>query len=94
MPRVRSRAEHDISIAFPEPTLIVGLDIGTQSLKAVVATDGLEVLGQSSVAYEPSYPHPGAAEQDTHVWERALAPAIKSALEAAKVDSGDVQALS
>lgn len=73
--------------------MIVGLDIGTQSLKAVIATDRLEVLGQSSVAYEPSYPHPGAAEQDTLVWERALAPAIKSALEAAKVDARKVQAL-
>lgn len=73
--------------------MIVGLDIGTQSLKAVVTTEGLEVLGQASVAYEPSYPRPGAAEQDVAVWEKALAPAIGRALEAAGADAGDVQAL-
>ncbi len=73
--------------------MIVGLDIGTQSLKAVVTDDGLEVLGEAFVSYEPSYPHPGAAEQDTEVWDRALAPAIKRALAAAKVQAADVHAL-
>jgi sugar (pentulose or hexulose) kinase len=53
--------------------LIVGLDIGSQSAEAVVANDGLEVLGEGSVSFEPSFPYPGAAEQDPSVWEHALA---------------------
>jgi xylulokinase len=73
--------------------LIIGLDIGTQSLKAVVTTEGLELIGEASVAYEPSYPRPGEAEQDTEVWERALGPAIERALEAARVRSDCIRAL-
>ncbi len=73
--------------------MIVGIDIGTQSLKAVVTNEGLEVLGEASVGYEPSYPRPGAAEQDTDVWEQALGPAIKRALAAAKARATDVRAL-
>jgi xylulokinase len=76
-----------------ERILIIGLDIGTQSLKAVVANERLEVLGDGYQSYEPSFPYPGAAEQDAEVWEHALAPAIKQALDAARVRSIDIRAL-
>lgn len=61
----------------------VGVDIGTQSLKAVVVDDELRVRGEASEAYEPEYPRPGWAQQDPAVWERALAPAIARARAAA-----------
>lgn len=63
--------------------MIVGVDIGTQSLKAVVTGDDLALLGEASTAYRPSYPRPGWAEQDPRLWEAALAPTIARALTAA-----------
>lgn len=73
--------------------MIVGLDIGTQSLKAVVTDERLCVLGEASSAYEPAYPRPGWAEQDVGLWERALAPTIARALARAGVDARTVAAL-
>jgi len=73
--------------------VIVGLDIGTQSLKAVVCDDRLAVLGSGAVGYAPEYPAPGRAEQDPGLWERALGPAIAAALDAAGVAPGAVAAL-
>ena len=60
--------------------LVVGIDIGTQSLKAVVCGDDLAVLGEGHRGYATEYPRPGWAEQDPALWEAALAPSIASAL--------------
>jgi xylulokinase len=73
--------------------VFVGIDIGTQSLKAVVCDKSFAVLGAHAVAYATRYPAPGFAEQDPAQWEQALAPAIAGALTAAKVDGADVKAL-
>ncbi len=73
--------------------MIVGIDIGTQSLKAVVAGGDLRPRGQAAVAYRPSFPRPGWAEQDPQLWERALGPAIAGALELAGCAPGSVQTL-
>jgi xylulokinase len=63
----------------------LGIDVGTQSLKAVVLDANLRLLGSGSVSYQPSFPRPGWAEQDPSVWSRALRPAIATALAAAGV---------
>lgn len=73
--------------------MIIGIDIGTQSLKAVVLDDGMNVRGEAASAYEPDFPKPGWAEQDPKVWEAALQPAIAQALESAGAGAGDVTAL-
>lgn len=73
--------------------VVVGIDLGTQSLKAVVCNDQLDVLGAHAVAYATSNPRPGWAEQDVRVWEAALAPAVAGALRAAGVHANDVAAV-
>ncbi len=73
--------------------MIVGVDIGTQSLKAVVTDAELRPRGQAAIAYRPSFPRPGWAEQDPQLWERALGPAIARALGAAGCAPDAVQAL-
>jgi len=73
--------------------LVVGLDLGTQSLKAVVCDEALVVRGQCSIAYATSHPFPDRAEQDPRLWEAALAPAIGGALEAAGVRADDIAAI-
>lgn len=60
--------------------MIVGIDIGTQSLKAVVLAPEMKIIGEHAVPYSPSFPQAGWAEQDPRLWERALGPAIQGAL--------------
>lgn len=76
-------------------TLLLGIDSGTQSTKALVvdARDG-KVLGAGQVAYEllPDLP-PGAKEQHPHTWRDATARAIKAALRQAKARAGEVKAI-
>ena len=72
---------------------VVGIDIGTQSLKAVVCDEHLAVLGQHQVPYPTDHPEPDRAEQDPGRWEAALLPAITGALAAARVGASDVVAL-
>ncbi|MGH6879879.1 xylulokinase [Hypericibacter sp.] len=73
--------------------MIVGVDVGTQSLKAVVADSALKLRGRAAEAYKPSFPQPGWAEQHPGLWERALGPAIAAALAQAGVGPGQIEAL-
>lgn len=67
--------------------LWLGLDVGTQSTKAVLwepggAGDGGggRVLAEASAGYETAYPRPGWAEQDPRDWEQAIGEAIATAI--------------
>jgi xylulokinase len=73
--------------------MIVGIDIGTQSLKVAVTDRALKVCGEASTAYRPHFPQPGWAEQEPALWERALAPTIARALEQAGARPAEVAAL-
>lgn len=76
-------------------TLLIGIDSGTQSTKALVvdAKDG-RVLGSGSQAYDliPNLP-PGAKEQHPHTWRDATAAAIRQAMRQAKVARDEVKAI-
>lgn len=73
--------------------MFLGIDIGTQSLKAVVIDAGLAVRGEGSVPYQPSFPQPGWAEQSPLLWLDALKPAIGRALLAAGIKAADIEAI-
>ncbi len=75
------------------PRLLVGVDLGTQSLKAVVCDENLAVLGSHAVPVTTVYPPGGGAEQDPRAWDAALAPAIGGALAAAGATAADVVAV-
>src|SRR5438874_12530069 len=62
---------------------VVGVDLGTQSCKAVVCDDELRVCGEHAEAVETIYPQPGWAEQDPRAWETAMHDAISRALDRA-----------
>ena len=53
--------------------MYVGVDIGTQSLKAVACDIALAVKGAAAVSYEPAFPRPGWAEQHPDSWWDAAA---------------------
>lgn len=72
---------------------VVGIDLGTQSCKAVVCDDDLTVRGSHAVPLTTQSPQPGWAEQDPRTWEAALAPAIAVALANAKLPPDAITAL-
>ncbi len=76
-------------------TLLIGIDSGTQSTKALVvdAKSG-KVLGAASQSHGliPNLP-PGAKEQHPRSWREATAKAIKAALKVAKAKVGEVVAI-
>ena len=76
-------------------TLLIGIDSGTQSTKALVidAVRG-KVLGAAAESHDllPGLP-PGAKEQHPHVWCEAAAGAIRKALRQAKASPAEVKAI-
>ena len=56
--------------------MLVGLDIGTSSVKAVAIDRRGEVLKVAERPYAPSAPRPGWSEQDPEVWWRAAEDAL------------------
>ena len=76
-------------------TLIIGIDSGTQSTKALVmdAHTG-KVLASAAQAYGliPNLP-PGAKEQHPHTWRDATASAMRQALRQARAVASEVKAI-
>ena len=76
-------------------TILVGIDSGTQSTKAVAmdANTG-NVLGTGAQTYDliPGLP-PGAKEQHPHTWRDAAAKAIRQAVRGAKAVAAEVKAI-
>lgn len=55
----------------------LGLDVGTQGLKAVgIRPDG-KVLWQTAISYETAVPHPGWAEQSPADWDGAVVDVLE-----------------
>ncbi len=72
---------------------VIGVDIGTQSTKAILVDEDGRLIAQSSHAYQVDSPHPLWAEQWPEVWMGALQIRIRSVLRGAAVDSGSIKAL-
>lgn len=72
---------------------LIGVDIGTQTTKAVVVTLDGEVLGSAQEEYSVEQPLPSWAEQWPQVWEEAVYKAIRAAIEKAKIAPSDVAAI-
>ena len=74
--------------------LLLGIDLGTQSLKALVAdADSFAVRGQGSEPLAVRHPFPGAAEQSPRDWLRALRPAVGRALQEAGAQPEEIAAV-
>ncbi len=73
--------------------MFLGIDVGSQSLKAVVLDESLKTAGRGARPYAITFPQPGWAEQQPGLWEAALAPATAAALAAAGRRAADVAAV-
>ncbi len=71
---------------------IIGVDIGTQSTKALIASTQGKVIAQASVGYHPDTPRPLWAEQDARVWLQAFQESVRRCVELAREKGvGDAQ---
>jgi sugar (pentulose or hexulose) kinase len=69
---------------------VIGVDIGTQSTKAVLVGRGGAILAQASRSYAPDTPRPNWAEQWPDVWLHAVEQCVA---EVARTRDVDVKAL-
>jgi ribulokinase len=69
---------------------VIGVDIGTQSTKAVLVRQDGTILAEASRAYKPDTPHPNWAEQHADVWLAAVEACIA---EVARAAPDEVRAL-
>ncbi len=70
--------------------LLLGIDVGTSSVKAILAdTDGKE-RHWASAAYKHSAPKPGWGEQDPDEWWHAVVAAVRELLENVPSASGRI----
>lgn len=73
--------------------VVVGVDVGTTSAKAVVVDGSWRVRGQASQEYPTRFVAGSGAEQDADDWWRATASCVATALSAAGVAATDVAAV-
>ncbi|NJR13476.1 MAG: hypothetical protein HC779_03530, partial [Phyllobacteriaceae bacterium] len=66
--------------------LLIGIDIGTTSTKAVLVDAQGNLLGEASQEYRTHYPHPNWAEQDPEDWWRATCAVLPRLLAATQTD--------
>ena len=71
--------------------LLLGIDIGTTNIKAVVATPDGHAVGQGQVDYVTARPRPGWAEQNPSEWWQGAVSATHAALRAAGARPGQVR---
>src|SRR4051812_31810965 len=76
-------------------TLLIGIDSGTQSTKALVVDGSTgKVLGSASETYDLiSGLPPGAKEQHPNTWRDATLKSIRKALKQSGAKSGEVKAI-
>lgn len=55
-----------------QKTYVLGIDVGTQGLKAGIYTTGGQKVWVGSEGYPTQYPEPGLSEQDPNDWWKAL----------------------
>ncbi len=60
-------------------SLLLGIDVGTSSAKALLVTPAGEIVGQGSAVYSICRPHPGWAEQSPDTWWDAIVAAVGAA---------------
>ncbi len=72
---------------------LIGIDVGTSSLKVVIASERGEIVAVATSEYPVSRPRPGWSEQDPELWWRAACEAIARALTEGSVRSADIRAI-
>lgn len=67
-------------------SLVLGVDVGSQSIKAVVVDEGGNVVSSGSARLTMVHDHVGWAEQDPEAYRSALRDAVRAATEGIQAD--------
>jgi xylulokinase len=59
-------------MASPLEPLLLGIDVGTSYVKALLATPAGSIVACAQISYPTDYPRPGWVEQDPHDWWDAV----------------------
>ncbi len=74
-------------------TGLLGIDLGTSSLKAVLVDAAGNTLARAAAEYGIDTPRPGWAEQDSQTWVRAAIQTIQRVLHEAQLAPREVEAI-
>lgn len=72
---------------------VLGLDLGTSSLKAALLCTDSSVVATASYGYPVDTPLPGWAEQDPQAWWQALHRAVADVLSAAAIRAAEIDGI-
>jgi xylulokinase len=67
-------------------SLVLGVDVGSQSIKAVIVDERGDVVSAGSAPLSMVHEHDGWADQDPHAYRTALRDAVRAATEGAQSD--------
>ena len=73
---------------------LMGIDLGTSSLKTIITDESGHVAAEAAWAYQFDSPHGGYSEQDPGVWWDACVKTIRSCLSRISSGADEVKALS
>lgn len=73
--------------------LLLGADIGAQSLKIGIMNEGGVFHAFERVPYSVQRPHPGWAEEDPEVWWESFCRAVKTAMERNAIDPDQIESI-
>ena len=72
---------------------VIGVDIGTQSTKAVLVSSEARIVAQHSESYQVETPHPMWAQQWPQVWMDAVVKCICAIVKSSNIDPQSVVGL-
>ena len=67
-------------------SLVLGVDVGSQSIKAVIIDEGGEVVSSGSAPLTMVHEHDGWADQDPYAYRTALRDAVRAAVEGVQAE--------
>jgi len=73
---------------------LMGIDLGTSSLKVIIIDDQGNLKVQTAQGYRFDSPEVGFAEQDVSVWWQACCNAVRQAVELLGAPASEIKAVS
>ena len=72
---------------------LLAIDLGTSSVKVLLATESGRILAQAGAEYPLDQPHPNHAEQSPKNWWQATVTAVRTALAQVEGEATSVSAI-
>jgi xylulokinase len=73
--------------------VLLGIDVGTSNIKAVLATPEGQVLAEAQSSYSTHFPHPGWAEQNPDDWWAGTVAVVQAVIREAGVDAAQIKGI-